>query len=218
MQRRKEHGGLSVTPSMPCTLRDRHWEVLLAFEGNNFSFPFRLVSSRRFFPLNPAHVLFITMWCQIIETEVVAKGLFIIPIRCFTLRRPVSVSRWFFVCGNVQLNPCGKAVRSTWPNSSFKREHHHSKNGSSLHSHGWNNMCLPRRGWRKWRGRVARWVPHKADKMCSPIFSISTMDSPLDGFFSGFNGNIYWIWFSRVFADANESSPKYFEIGWIYSQ
>ena len=58
----------------------------------------------------------------------------------------------------------------------------------------WNNMCLPRRK-RSEKWNEARWVLRKADKMCSPIFSIFTMD-----FFSLYDlrksmGNIYWIRF-----------------------
>lgn len=72
--------------------------------GKNFKpFFFSPLRSLHIFPLTSAHVLFITMWCQIIETEVVTKGLFITPIRCFTFWCEMSC-----LCGDIQYSvECG---------------------------------------------------------------------------------------------------------------
>lgn len=105
------------------------------FKRENFKpFFFSPLRSLHIFPLTSAHVLFITMWCQIIETEVVTKGLFITPIRCFTFWCEMSC-----LCGDIQYSvECGsiescrmrhemekyRIEKST--NVSLKREHHHS--------------------------------------------------------------------------------------------
>lgn len=155
------------------------------------------------------------MWCQIIETEVVTKGLFIIPIRCFTLWCPVRVE---IFCAVRSIESCWmeveKKTRIAHPNSRLnENESIITHNPLSISSFRHETTCVPATSKKNVKDEH-----HKRQIRCvSNIFNFHNGFSPrpvarIDG-----NYLLDSVFFSLL-ADANEfcAVQECLEIGWIF--